>query len=55
MTKEQESAIILIKDLRSKIEILWKNNSNPIRLKYLIELRKDIEIEFKVSHIYYEE
>jgi hypothetical protein len=43
----KKASEILIKDLRSQTETLWKNNTNPIRLEYLKKLIRDLEEEFK--------
>jgi hypothetical protein len=44
--KTKECSEILINDLRNQVKMLWKNNSNPIRLEYLKKLIIDLEGEF---------
>jgi len=46
-TIEQESEIILIKSLRKETRLLWESNNNPVRLKYLSKLIRELEEEFK--------
>ena len=47
-TIEQKSAIILIKSIRKELHELTRSYSNPVRIKYLSTLIRDLEEEFKV-------
>ena len=47
-TKEEKSAIILIKSLRVKASHAWEANSNSARLEHLKKLIRELEEEFKV-------